>query len=317
LTRGRWRNCFGEVIPMATLREYFDADFNYAARLHVAVPGCEDAIDVALLYDFSAFTAFLVCYVPGERTVDYFLALLEAFQPGKSQLNLKGRVTLPSARSFPGALEVRNVNPFEMRARFHGDPEWMSINEIRTSTRLFVYSESQLTEDDIKRLKEKGRELDLRVQFRSTDHAQERSRHENPLAFISHDSRDKAVAKSIALQLQRQLCPVWYDEFSLRVGANLRDSIEGGLKKCKKVVLVLSPNFFSNGGWTKKEFDSVFTREILEQQQIVLPVWLGVTKQEVYEYSPSLLNIKGLDWNRLGEEEACRQLALVLLDQER
>jgi hypothetical protein len=61
----------------------------------------------------------------------------------------------------------------------------------------------------------------------------------------------------------------------------------------------------------------VFTREILEQQPIVLPVWVGVTKQEVYDYSPSLLNIKGLDWNSLGEQEVCRQLALVLLDQER
>jgi hypothetical protein len=302
---------------MATLREYFDADFNYAARLHVSVPGCEDAVEVALLYDFSGFTAFMTCYVPGERAVDYFVELLKAFQPGKSQLNLKGAVTLPSTRSFPGTLEVGNVNPFEMRARFHGDPEWVSISEIKTSTRLFIYSESRLTESEITRLKEKGRELDLRVQFRSTDHAQERSRHENPLAFISHDSRDKQIAKNIALNLQRQLCPVWYDEFSLRVGANLRDSIEGGLKKCKKVVLVLSPNFFSNGGWTKKEFDSVFTREILEQRQIVLPVWVGVTKQEVYDYSPSLLNVKGVGWNRLGQEEVCRQLLLVLLDQER
>lgn len=301
---------------MATLREYFDADFSYAARLHVSVPGCEESIETAVLYDFSGFTAFVTCYVPGEHLLDYFMGLLSSFQPGKSQVNLKGKVSLPAGRFFPGNLEVKNVNPFEMRAQFHGDPEWTSINEIKTSTRLFIYSESRLREDEILELKRKGRELDLRVQFRSTDHAQERSRHENPLAFISHDSRDKEVAKKIAVQLQRQLCPVWYDEFSLKVGANLRDSIEGGLKKSRKVILVLSPNFFLNGGWTKKEFDSVFTREILEQHQVVLPVWFGVTKEEVYEYSPSLLNVKGLDWNRLGEEEVCRQLLLVLLDQD-
>jgi hypothetical protein len=134
------------------------------------------------------------------------------------------------------------------------------------------------------------------------------------MAFISHDSRDKAIAKEIAIGLQRMLCPVWYDEFSLKVGANLRDCIESGLKKCKKCVLVLSPNFFANGGWTKKEFDSVFTREVLEGRQLMLPVWSDVTKQSVFEYSPGLLNVKGLDWKQLGMEEVCRQLYNSILD---
>jgi hypothetical protein len=304
---------------MATLREYFDGDFGYAARVHVKLPEYGSEVEVAILFDFSAFTAFFVCYVPGSRRpFSDFVHLLDALQPGKSQVNLDGRVTLPAARAFPGQLEVRNENPFEMRAQFHGDPEWISIKDIPTSTRVFIYSESHLNQDHILQLKEKGRELNLRVQFRSEDHAEERSRWESPLAFISHDSRDKIeVARKIALSLQKSLCPVWYDEFSLMVGANLRDSIESGVKRCRKCILVLSPNFFSNGGWTKKEFDSIFTREILEQRQLVLPVWYGVTKQEVYDYSPSLLNVKGLDWNQMGEEEVCRQLCRALLDQER
>ena len=105
---------------------------------------------------------------------------------------------------------------------------------------------------------------------------------------------------------------VWYDEFSLKVGDNLRDSIEKGLKECRKCVLVLSPNFFSNRGWTKREFDSVFTREVLEQKGLVLPVWYSVGKQDVYEYSPSLLNVKGLDWKQLGEDEVCRRLYIAI-----
>jgi hypothetical protein len=72
-------------------------------------------------------------------------------------------------------------------------------------------------------------------------------------------------------------------------------------------VLILSQNFFSNRGWTKKEFDSVFTREILEERQLVLPVWHGVQKQQVYEYSSSLLNVKGIEWG-IGQDEICRQL---------
>ena len=151
--------------------------------------------------------------------------------------------------------------------------------------------------------------LGHKLQFRSQDYVSARTKFETPLAFISHDSREKdEVAKPITINLQRMLCPVWYDEFALKVGDNLRESIEKGLKDCKKCVLILSPNFFSNKGWTKKEFDSIFTREIIEESQLVLPVWFGVTKQQVYDYSPSLLNVKGLDWIKLGELEVSRLL---------
>jgi hypothetical protein len=68
----------------------------------------------------------------------------------------------------------------------------------------------------------------------------------------------------------------------------------------------------TNAGWTKREFDSIFTREILQEKKLVLPVWYDVTKQEVYEYSPSLLNVKGVDWG-LGEDEVCRQLFISIM----
>jgi len=103
------------------------------------------------------------------------------------------------------------------------------------------------------------------------------------------------------------MCPVWYDEFSLKVGDRLRESIEKGLKECKKCVLVLSPQFFGNTGWTRVEFNSIFTRELIEKEDFLLPVWFGVTKEQVYEYSPSLADRVAADWS-LGEEEVVRRL---------
>jgi hypothetical protein len=47
---------------------------------------------------------------------------------------------------------------------------------------------------------------------------------------------------------------------------------------------------------TRGEFNSIFTREIVEEKNLVLPVWYKVTKELVYNYSPSLLNVKGVDW---------------------
>src|SRR5689334_5453471 len=72
----------------------------------------------------------------------------------------------------------------------------------------------------------------------------------------------------------------------LKVGDNLRDSIERGLKETRKCILILSPHFLSNTGWTKVKFDSVFTREIMEGSGVVLPIWHNVSAKEVHEYSP-------------------------------
>jgi hypothetical protein len=303
---------------MATIREYFEADFNYATRVHIKPATDRSDIDGSLFYDFSSFTAFLGCYVPGKANpLTTYFELLERMLPGRSTFSFAGKVTLPSTRTFPGQLEIVNNNPLELRAKFHGDPEWISAAEIQSSTRIFFYSETLLSDQDLASLKTKGKELGLRIQFRSANHATIRSASENPLAFISHDSRDKEeVARKVAFGLQRSMCPVWYDEFSLKVGANLRESIETGLKKCKKCILILSPNFFSNNGWTKKEFDSIFTREILRGERVFLPVWYGVTEDMVYEYSPSLLNVKGLNWNELGEKEVVGRLYNAILGSE-
>jgi len=109
------------------------------------------------------------------------------------------------------------------------------------------------------------------------------------------------------MQLQKYMCPVWYDEYSLKVGHSLREQIEKGLKECKKCILILTPNYLSNEGWGKREFDSVFTREMIEKQNVVLPVWNNVSPADIYEYSPSLADRVALQWNT-GVEEVARKL---------
>ena len=139
--------------------------------------------------------------------------------------------------------------------------------------------------------------------------AESRSIHERPLAFISHDSRDRAdIAHPLALMLEERNCPVWYAEFSLRVGDSLRESIERGLKETRKCILILTPNFLKNEGWTKREFNSVFTRELLEKSNVILPVWHEVTQQQVYDYSPSLADKYALYWSAEDKEDIADKL---------
>ena len=144
---------------------------------------------------------------------------------------------------------------------------------------------------------------------RDREYARRRSESEKPLAFISHDARDKeAFVRELAHELAKNFCTVWYDEFSLKVGDSLRASIERGLQDTKKCIIVLSPNFLSNEGWGRAEFDSVYTREILERKNVILPVWLNVDVRDVYNYSPRLADKVGLAAT-LGVKEVARLLA--------
>jgi hypothetical protein len=134
------------------------------------------------------------------------------------------------------------------------------------SKRVYIYSETQLLDEQLNELQELISQKDLYVTFRSKNYVSKVEELQKPLAFISHDSRDKdLIARPVAQSLNSKLCYVWYDEYSLKVGDKLRESIEKGIKEAKKCILIVTPNFLSNPGWTKTEFNSIFTREVLFQ----------------------------------------------------
>ena len=85
------------------------------------------------------------------------------------------------------------------------------------------------------------------------------------------------------------------------------ESIEKGLKECSKCILVLTPNFLGNKGWTRREYDSIFTRELVEKQKVILPVWNEISPEDVYQYSPILADRVAVQWS-LGKEEVARKL---------
>lgn len=105
--------------------------------------------------------------------------------------------------------------------------------------------------------------------------------------FISHASEDKdAVVRPLALALQSGGLKVWYDEFELRIGDSLRRKIDKGLAGSRFGIVVLSQPFFKKG-WTNYELDGLVTRSV-SGDQILLPIWHNVSKDEVMGYSASL-----------------------------
>ena len=114
--------------------------------------------------------------------------------------------------------------------------------------------------------------------------------------FVSHASEDKAaVAKPLADALIAGGLSVWYDDYTLKVGDSLRQSIDAGLSKSRFGVVVLSRAFFAKM-WPQKELDGLVQLEVSGQSRI-LPVWYDVTAQEVRDYSPPLADLVATAWN--------------------
>lgn len=105
--------------------------------------------------------------------------------------------------------------------------------------------------------------------------------------FISHASEDKdEVVRPLALALQAGGLEVWYDEFELKIGDSLRRKIDRGLARSRFGVVVMSKSFFSKG-WPQYELDGLVTK-VVNGEQILLPIWHNISKQEVIAFSPSL-----------------------------
>jgi hypothetical protein len=105
--------------------------------------------------------------------------------------------------------------------------------------------------------------------------------------FISHASEDKdSVARPLAELLKHAGLEVWFDEFALKLGDNLRRSIDHGLTHSRYGVVVLSPAFFAKE-WPQKELDGLVARES-GRRKVVLPVWHNVTREDVERFSPIL-----------------------------
>jgi len=106
--------------------------------------------------------------------------------------------------------------------------------------------------------------------------------------FVCHAFDDKdEIVRPLAHALLEKNLAVWYDEFALRIGDNLRRKIDDGLVRSRFGVVVLSPSFFA-GGWKQYELDGLVTKEVGSDQQLILPVWHNVSRDDVMKHSPSL-----------------------------
>jgi len=197
--------------------------------------------------------------------------------------------------------------------RMHIEMGGVSLKDLVFTNKLIVYVEDKLTNEQVELLIFHGESQGFKVEVRDINYAEERSREERPLAFISHaksDSREFAI--KLASALTRLGCPVWFDEYSMKVGDSLVESIEAGLKETDKCIFILSPDFLANEGWCRHEFKTASMKQVFKKRNIMLPVWHGVNADDVYQYSAILADTVGVQ-SSLGEDQVAKKISEILL----
>jgi len=125
--------------------------------------------------------------------------------------------------------------------------------------------------------------------------------------FISHASEDKdSFVRPLAVALTNLDVSVWYDEFSLRIGDSLSRSIDRGLVGSRFGLVVVSQAFLRKP-WPDYELRGLVAREIGEDR-VILPIWHGVSRQQVIEFSPPLADKVALDTRELTAQDVAIRL---------
>ncbi len=282
---------------VATLEELFKGEFGYMksdAEFELAHKDSGDVVCrvIARLYlAFDEYAKFLSFYVKQEFATPEILEALLVHHAN----------AIHAAHS---GLQISMSHPVHQVVG-------VTAEELPFTGRVILYVESTLDESAKERLISVGQGYGLKVQIRDRNYERFMNEHEKPRAFISHDSRDKPYVERIANRLRGVLCPVWYDEYSLKPGDSLVESISAGLHESKRCVVFLSPNFLSNPGWGKIEFNAAMNKHITEGN-VLIPIWHGVTKDEVAAYSSLVVDLFAINTD-IGEDEVFAKLHRALI----
>jgi hypothetical protein len=181
-------------------------------------------------------------------------------------------------------------------------PEWWVVGG---DTPMNLYDKKKLDSPDEAFSFHTG--LMLRILARQNSDAPEAVGYD---AFISHATEDKErFVRPLAKKLVALGHKIWYDEFELKVGDSLRQSIDRGLAVSEYGIVILSNAFFAKN-WPQYELSGLVAREI-EGTKVILPIWYGINKTQIVRYSPPLADKVALVHPQLSIAKIAAKLAEV------
>jgi TIR domain len=129
--------------------------------------------------------------------------------------------------------------------------------------------------------------------------------------FLSHNHRDKDVARRLGAQLRLVGADVWFDEWEIRAGDSIPGKVNEGLGAVDTVLLVWSADADSSQ-WVRAELETAIVAGLEEGTLRVIPLILDDT-----ELPPLLRRLKRVDLRDGDETRAVNEVMGFATDQDR
>lgn len=204
-------NHWRELDRLATIREYFDSDTKLMT-IHkdwLLSGSLATTVIAKIAWDSDANARYWSFFVPDHPQITTIIS------------------SILSSKETKHCFLFENGDNAQVLAGFSEYPPMLSSSSLKFTGRVFFYVNADLGLAGRLTVENEGERMGYNAVVRDREYAALRSSFEKPLAFISHDSRDKeSLVRQLAIEMFKALYPVWYDEYSLKVGDSLRDNIE-------------------------------------------------------------------------------------------
>jgi len=110
--------------------------------------------------------------------------------------------------------------------------------------------------------------------------------------FISHNSADKPVARTLATLFLAEKLDVWLDEWRILPGDSIVHSINVGLEQASGLVVLWSSNA-ATSGWVDRELSGAVMRSTKDRTFRIIPVLLDDTP-----LPPLISSLAYVDWRQ-------------------
>lgn len=98
--------------------------------------------------------------------------------------------------------------------------------------------------------------------------------------FISYSSKDQIFAERLYSDLQSNGVRCWFAPHQMKIGDEIRSSIDESISLHDKLLLLLS-RYSIKSAWVAKEVETAFEKEMRQQRRVLFPIMLDDTVMTV------------------------------------
>lgn len=91
--------------------------------------------------------------------------------------------------------------------------------------------------------------------------------------FLSHSSKNKALVKKLARDLNILEIDVWLDSWEINIGDSLYEKLSSAIEESKFIALIISKEF-KESQWANQELKQAIAREIRIGRNLIIPILL-------------------------------------------